>query len=91
MSCKSWPLSVCPNIACAERNGLQSNRSLLQYLDDHQIAVSGGSSSTSHVLKALGIESSFDNIRFSFSKFNTAEEVDHVAGVIASVYQTVAA
>lgn len=69
----------------------QSNRSLLQYLDDHQIAVSGGSSSASHVLKALGVESGFDNIRFSFSKFNTAEEVDHVAGVIASVYQTLAA
>lgn len=69
----------------------QSNRSLLQCLDDHQIAVSGGNSSTSHVLKALGVESSFDNIRFSFSKFNTAEEIDHVAEVIASVFQTVAA
>jgi cysteine desulfurase len=67
------------------------NRNLLQWLDDHHIAVSGGSSSTSHVLKALGVESSFDNIRFSFSKFNTAEEIDHVAEVIASVYETVAA
>jgi len=67
------------------------NRNLLQCLDDHQIAVSGGSISTSHVLKALGIESSSDNIRFSFSKFNTIAEIDRVVEVIASVYQTVAA
>jgi len=69
----------------------QQNRSLLQLLDDHEIAVSGGSSSTSHVLKALGVEAGFDNIRFSFSKFNTTAEIDHVTEVIAAVYQTVAA
>ncbi|WP_246139041.1 cysteine desulfurase family protein [Mucilaginibacter frigoritolerans] len=67
------------------------NRNLLQYLDDNQIAVSGGDSSSSHVLKALGIESGSDNLRFSFSKFNTLNEIDHVAEVITSVYQTVAA
>jgi cysteine desulfurase len=67
------------------------NRNLLQYLDDNQIAVSGGDGSSSHVLKALGVESGSDNLRFSFSKFNTLSEIDHVAEIIASVYQTVAA
>lgn len=67
------------------------NRNLLQYLDDNQIAVSGGDSSLSPVLKALGIESGSDNLRFSFNKFNTLNEIDHVAEVVASVYQTVAA
>lgn len=67
------------------------NRNLLQHLDDNQIAVAGGDSSLSHVLKALGVESGSDNLRFSFSKFNTLNEIDHVAEVIASVYQTVAA
>ncbi|ASU33944.1 cysteine desulfurase family protein [Mucilaginibacter xinganensis] len=68
-----------------------TNRSLVQYLDDNQVAVTGGNSSSSIVLKALGIESHTDNIRFSFSKYNTVEEIDHVAAVIAAVYQTVAA
>jgi cysteine desulfurase len=67
------------------------NRNLLQYLDDNQVAVSGGNSSSSHVLKALGIEDNADNVRFSFSKFNTLKEIDHVAEIIAAVYQTVAA
>jgi len=67
------------------------NRSLMSILDHHEIAASGGSSLNSHVLKALGVDYSFDNIRFSFSKLNTIEEIDHVAGVIASVYQIVAA
>jgi cysteine desulfurase len=68
-----------------------TSRNLLQYLDDNQVAVSGGNSSSSHVLKALGIENNADNVRFSFSKFNTLQEIDHVAEVIAAVYQTVAA
>ena len=67
------------------------NRNLLQYLDDNQVAVSGGNNSSSHVLKALGVENNADNIRFSFSKFNTIREIDHVAELIAAVYQTVAA
>jgi cysteine desulfurase len=68
-----------------------SNRNLLQYLDDNQVAVSGGNSSSSHVLKALGIENNADNVRFSFSRFNTPQEIDHVSEIIAAVYQTVAA
>lgn len=68
-----------------------NNRNLLQYLDDNQVAVSGGNCSSSHVLKALGVENNTDNVRFSFSKFNTLQEIDHVAELIAAVYQTVAA
>ncbi|MCR8559629.1 cysteine desulfurase [Mucilaginibacter sp. BJC16-A38] len=67
------------------------NRSFAQYLDEHQIAASGGQGAPSHVLKALGIANNAESIRFSFSKFNTIQEIDHVAEVIASVYQTVAA
>jgi len=67
------------------------SRGFLQYLDDQQIAVSGGYSTSSHVLKALGIAADTESIRFSFSKFNTIEEIDHVAEVVSAVYQTVAA
>jgi cysteine desulfurase len=79
------------SIAAILSVNLPQTRNLLQYLDDNQIAVSGGDSSSSHVLKALGVESGSDNLRFSFSKFNTIAEIDHVAEVIASVYQTAAA
>lgn len=68
-----------------------TNKSFLQHLDEHQVAVSAGYSSSSHVLKALGIAADTENIRFSFSKFNTPQEIDHVAKVVAAIYQTVAA
>ncbi|HEY0245162.1 MAG TPA: cysteine desulfurase family protein [Mucilaginibacter sp.] len=68
---------------------------LLRCLDQQQIAVSGGSAcssgSASHVLSALGVDSGRDTIRFSFSKFNTLQEIDHVAQSLASICQLVAA
>jgi len=60
------------------------NDMLLFNLDLMGISVSGGSACSSgaatgsHVLKALST-SEQGAIRFSFSKFNTAEEVDYVA------------
>jgi cysteine desulfurase len=66
--------------------------SLLVGLND--VAVSSGSACTSatlqpsHVLRALGIgdELAESAIRFGIGRFNTAEEVDHVAGrVVAEV------
>ena len=68
---------------------------LLQYLDAEDIAVSGGSACSggapSHVLKALGADTSQNTIRFSFSKFNTTAELDQVAEKLARVYGLVAA
>ncbi|WP_428329355.1 cysteine desulfurase family protein [Mucilaginibacter sp.] len=76
------------NVRLPETN---MSKSILQYLDEHQIAVSGGYSSSSPVLKALGITADTESIRFSISRFNTLQEIDHVAEVITSIYQTVAA
>lgn len=71
------------------RSRLNSN--LLQYLDENQIAVSGGDRTSSHVLKELGVEKGSENIRFSFSKFNTLNEIDHVAELLAAIHHDIAA
>jgi cysteine desulfurase len=53
-------------------------------LDINKISVSGGSACTSgsdigsHVLTALNVPSDRPSVRFSFSKYNTVEEVDFV-------------
>lgn len=71
------------------------NRSLIQLLDELEISVSGGSAcstgSRSHVLEAIGIKPGFDTVRFSFSKFNTFSEIDHVVSKLAAIYETVLA
>ena len=70
---------------------------LLFNLDIHRISASGGSACTSgsnvgsHVLAALGCDPGRGAVRFSFSKYNTAEEIDYAAGVLAGLYQRVAA
>ncbi|RKR80403.1 cysteine desulfurase [Mucilaginibacter gracilis] len=68
---------------------------LLHYLDSEGIAVSGGSAcsggSPSLVLKALGADPARITIRFSFSKFNTPEEIERVVEKLAAVYNSVAA
>ncbi|RYD95649.1 MAG: cysteine desulfurase, partial [Sphingobacteriales bacterium] len=57
---------------------------LLLNLDMRQICVSGGSACSSgadigsHVMRALNKTSDWVTIRFSFSRFNTKEEVDRV-------------
>ena len=61
---------------------------LLMNLDIEGIAASGGSAcasgsnSRSHVLDALNISEKRPAIRFSFSKFNTKEEVDYCIKVL---------
>ena len=58
-------------------------------LDIQQISVSVGSACASgsnvgsHVLKALGTDPQRGTVRCSFSKHNTAEEVDYVVGQLA--------
>lgn len=64
---------------------------LLFNLDIHNVCASGGSacssgaSTGSHVIEALHPESDQVTVRFSFSKFNTKEEVDKVVDVLMSI------
>ncbi|HEY8687810.1 MAG TPA: cysteine desulfurase family protein [Chitinophagaceae bacterium] len=57
---------------------------LLFNLDIHNICVSGGSACTSgadagsHVIRAINDDTSHVTVRFSFSKYNTVEEIDCV-------------
>ena len=68
------------------------NSMLLFNLDMQGISASGGSacssgaSTGSHVLNALYPDSQRGAIRFSFSKFNTIEEIDFVVEKLASIY-----
>lgn len=69
----------------------EENNMLLFNLDLQGVSASGGSAcssgatSGSHVLAALYPGSRRGAVRFSFSKFNTAEEVDYVAGKLAEL------
>jgi cysteine desulfurase len=59
---------------------------LLFSLDISKISASAGSACSSgtnigsHVLQAIKAEEDFGHVRFSFSKYNTAEEIDYVIG-----------
>ncbi len=70
---------------------------LIYNLDIEGIACSGGSACSSgsnkgsHVLGALYPERPGANIRFSFSRYSTAEEVEHVVGALKRIFQLVAA
>jgi cysteine desulfurase len=65
---------------------------LLFNLDIAGIAVSGGSACTSgsnqgsHVLKAIGSDGTRPSIRFSFSKYNTKEEVDYTVNKLKELF-----
>jgi cysteine desulfurase len=62
----------------------------ITYLDQHGICVSGGSACStatgSHVLAALGNRPDRSTIRFSFSRFNTEQEIDEVVDHLAKLY-----
>ena len=64
--------------------------SLVKSLDNLGIAVSGGSAcssqGSSHVISALPCQKDKENVRFSFSKFNTLDEIDHIVQAIAGFY-----
>lgn len=64
--------------------------SLVKSLDNLGIAVSGGSAcssqGSSHVISALPCQKDKENVRFSFSKFNTFDEIDHIVQAIAGIY-----
>ncbi|WP_139924725.1 cysteine desulfurase family protein [Hymenobacter sp. DG01] len=69
------------------------NEMLLFNLDINKVSVSGGSACTSganagsHVLSALGANPDRGTIRFSMSKYNTAEEVDYAVEQLARMYR----
>ncbi|MDU0370896.1 cysteine desulfurase family protein [Hymenobacter endophyticus] len=69
------------------------NEMLLFNLDINHISCSGGSACTSganagsHVLNALDCDPSRGTIRFSMSKYNTAEEVDYAVDQLAKMYR----
>ncbi|MBL7825126.1 MAG: cysteine desulfurase [Saprospiraceae bacterium] len=67
------------------------NEMLLLLLDIHGISCSGGSACSSgsekgsHVLEALGADPMRKSIRFSFSHYNTREEVDFVISQLKTI------
>lgn len=69
-----------------------STGSLVAQLDQVGIGVSGGSACSgggaSHVIQALACETDKENVRFSFSKFNTFEELDRVVDALVRIYES---
>lgn len=71
----------------------EDNDMLLFNLDISGVSVSGGSACSSgssigsHVLAELNRDQNRGAIRFSFSKYNTFEEVDYAVEKLASLYQ----
>ncbi|GAB3823050.1 cysteine desulfurase family protein [Pontibacter rugosus] len=69
------------------------NEMLLFSLDIAKISASGGSACSSgantgsHVLRALEADSKRGSVRFSFSKYNTPEEIDYAAATLAKMYK----
>jgi cysteine desulfurase len=65
---------------------------LLFDLDIKGISASGGSACTSgsdvgsHVLRGIGADVTRPSVRFSFSKYNTKEEVDHAVNALKEIY-----
>ncbi len=70
-----------------------SSDSLVSQLDALGIAVSGGSACSnladggSHVIGAIYRNPNKEIVRFSFGKFNTLEEIDHLIKAIIHIYQ----
>lgn len=71
----------------------EENRGMLLFnLDLHGISASGGSACSSgatvgsHVLRTLGHDPERESVRFSFSRFNTAEEVDYTVEKLKELY-----
>lgn len=87
---KSTETSV-PNVLSVSFPCL-STGSIVKSLDQVGIAVSGGSACSgagaSHVIQALACEAGKENVRFSFSKFNTFDELDKVTDAITRIYES---
>ena len=70
---------------------IEDQQMFLFNLDINNIAASAGSACTSgsdsgsHVLKEIKKEKGYVNVRFSFSKYNSVEEVDYVVNKIEEI------
>ncbi len=70
------------------------NEMLLFNLDIEGISCSGGSACSSgtnqgsHVLNALNLDSARANVRFSFSKFTTEEDIDNTVNILQKIFAT---
>ncbi|WP_291783649.1 cysteine desulfurase family protein [Cecembia sp.] len=71
----------------------EENRGMLLFnLDLNGISASGGSACSSgatvgsHVLRALGHDPERESVRFSFSRFNTNEEIDYTVEKLRELY-----
>ena len=71
----------------------EGNRGMVLFnLDLHGISASGGSACSSgasvgsHVLKALQTSPERDSVRFSFSRYNTMEEVEYTIEKLKELY-----
>ncbi len=70
----------------------EDNSMLLFNLDLQQISASGGSAcssgaqSGSHVLRALNCDPQRGAVRFSFSRHNTPEDIDHTVKTVVALY-----
>lgn len=68
---------------------------LLFNLDIAGISASGGSACSSgsdlgsHVLHGIGIDVTQPSVRFSFSKYNTKEEVDYAVSILKELFKTI--
>jgi cysteine desulfurase len=66
---------------------------LLFTLDLKGVAVSGGSACSSgatkgsHVLEGIQADMTRPNVRFSFSRYNTKEEIDFALEQVVSVFE----
>lgn len=89
----------CADLACSLYTVLnvclppsEDSDMLLFNLDIGKISASGGSACSSgsetgsHVLQALEVPPGRASVRFSFSKHNTAHEIDHVVDTLAQMY-----
>ncbi|MBW3545234.1 MAG: aminotransferase class V-fold PLP-dependent enzyme, partial [Bacteroidetes bacterium] len=71
----------------------EDNDMLLFNLDIHGISASGGSACSSgssigsHVLQALQCDPARGAVRFSFSKYNTQQEIDYTVEKLADLYR----
>jgi cysteine desulfurase len=71
----------------------EENRGMLLFnLDLHGISASGGSACSSgatvgsHVLRAINHDPERESVRFSFSRFNTIEEIDYTVEKLKELY-----
>lgn len=89
---ESFSFSV-PNIVNARFPVLPDNQLLQHLLDEQEIHVSSGSACLnlskggSHVISALYPKSDGENVRFSFSKYNSLFEIDATVRAIAKVFK----